>query len=62
MFKQKIFSRSSIDIKLYYSTWLADMTKLGYFSPERFRQKREERHLVSKAKVEVESSPEEIVA
>ena len=61
MFKQKILSRSSIDIKLYYSNWLADMKKLGYFSPERFSLKREERVNGTKENVE-ESSSDVIVA
>ena len=51
MFKHKIFSRSSQDIKLYYSNWLAEMARLGYLSPERFKQRREVRVVTYKTKV-----------
>lgn len=43
IFKNKIYSRSEIDIKLYFKVWLQDMAEKGLLDAKYFRESRKRR-------------------
>jgi hypothetical protein len=44
MFKNKIHTKSEIEIKLYFKNWLNDMNEKGYMSPNKFKAIRAKRY------------------
>lgn len=40
MFKNKILTRSEVDIKLYFKTWMENIEKTGFTDPSRFAEGR----------------------
>jgi hypothetical protein len=40
IFKNKIFSRSEVEIKEYFKTWVQNVTEQGYFDEEAQKEKR----------------------